>query len=337
MEKSIRTAVLAVSLTLAAAGAEAADSAVVFMYHRFGEAAFPTTNIRLDQFEAHIQELTGGAYHVLPLPEIAAAIRAGRPLPDRTVGLSADDAYLSIYTEAFPRLKKAGLPFTLFVATEPIDHKVKGMMTWDQIREMAAAGVTIGGHSVNHPHMPHLDPAKQKFEIEESNRRFEAELGKRPEVFAYPFGEADETSLSLARESGAAAAFGQHSGVIHGTVDPFYFPRFALDEHYGDMTRFRQAANALALPVTDIRPADPTLRGGVAPRISFTVDAGLPRLASLGCYNAEGVPVQVSRTEQRVDVTFAKAPAPGRLRINCTLPAENGRWRWFGRQYLVAP
>jgi poly-beta-1,6-N-acetyl-D-glucosamine N-deacetylase len=317
--------------------ARAADSAVVFMYHRFGEATFPTTNIRLDQFEAHIQELTSGRYTVLPLPEIARALREGRSLPDRTMGLTADDAYLSIYTEAFPRLKKAGLPFTLFVATEPIDHRVKGMMTWDQIREMAAAGVEIGGHSVNHPHMPLLDPERQRREIEESNRRFEAELGKKPALFAYPYGEADGSALSLARESGAAAAFGQHSGVLHGTVDPFYLPRFALDEHYGDMARFRLAANALPLPVSDIAPADPTIRGGVAPVISFTVAGEVGALDRLNCYNAEGIAVQVAKPGGgKVEVRFAQAPKPGRLRINCTMPAAEGRWRWFGRQYYVA-
>ena len=35
--------------------AQAADSAVVVMYHRFGESDFPATNIRVDQFEAHIR------------------------------------------------------------------------------------------------------------------------------------------------------------------------------------------------------------------------------------------------------------------------------------------
>ena len=103
------------------------------------------------------------------------------------------------------------------------------------------------------------------------------------------------------------------------------------------LIRSRLAANALALPVSDITPNDPTLRGGGLPRISFTVGGSLTRLAPMGCYNAEGLPVQVTKTGQRVEITFAKAPSPGRLRINCTLPAENGRWRWFGRQYLVAP
>jgi len=45
---------LGVLLGLGAAPAMAADSAVVFMYHRFGDGRFPSTNITIEQFEAHL-------------------------------------------------------------------------------------------------------------------------------------------------------------------------------------------------------------------------------------------------------------------------------------------
>ena len=125
------------------APAQAAEQAVVVMYHRFGETEYPSTNIRLEQFDAHLAELTSGKYTVLPLPEIVAALKAGKSLPDRTVGISIDDAYASVYDVAWPRLKKAGLPFTVFVSTEPVDRKLRGLMTWDQIRELKAAGIAV--------------------------------------------------------------------------------------------------------------------------------------------------------------------------------------------------
>src|SRR3546814_19795417 len=79
------------------------------MYHRFGEHKAAATNITLQQFAAHIAELTSGRYSVLPLPDIVAALREGRPLPDRTVAITIDDAYRSVYREAWPMLKAAGL------------------------------------------------------------------------------------------------------------------------------------------------------------------------------------------------------------------------------------
>ena len=173
----------------AADGARAADSAVVFMYHRFGEDDIPETNIRLDQFEAHLAELASGPYTVLPLAEVVAARREGRALPDRAVAITADDAYPSIYREAWPRLQAAGLPFTVFVATDPVDRGFRRYMSWDQIRELAAAGVGIGAHSAAHGRMTEATPEENAADLARMARRFRDELGFVPEIFAYPYGE----------------------------------------------------------------------------------------------------------------------------------------------------
>ncbi len=128
--------VLAAVIPYLATPALAANSAVVFMYHRFGETTHPSTNTTIAQLESHIELLTSGGFTVLPLPDIVAAIREGRDLPDRTVGLSVDDAFLSLYTEGWPRFREAGLPLTLFVATGPIDRGYSNYMSWDRIREV---------------------------------------------------------------------------------------------------------------------------------------------------------------------------------------------------------
>ena len=68
--------------------AKAAQSAVIIMYHRFGEGKYPTTSITLETIDAHIRELTNGRYTVWPLKRIVEAVRAGETLPERTVGIS---------------------------------------------------------------------------------------------------------------------------------------------------------------------------------------------------------------------------------------------------------
>lgn len=159
---------------------QAADSAIILMYHRFGENRFPSTNIRLEQLENHIKELTSGPYTVLPVPEIVAALRAGRELPDRTIGITVDDGYLSIYREAYPRFKEAEIPFTVFVSTDPIDRGFSGFMTWDQIREIRDNGVTIGAHTATHLHMPANSLARNQEDMARSIARLEEELGSVP-------------------------------------------------------------------------------------------------------------------------------------------------------------
>ena len=130
------------------------NSIVVLMYHRFGEDKYPSTNVRLEQLDAQIKELTSGRYNVLPLPEIIRALRAGEVLPDRTVGISVDDAFRSVHDNAWPRFKAAGLPFTVFVATDNVDRNNPDFMSWDQIKALHEDGVTIAAHSLSHGHLP---------------------------------------------------------------------------------------------------------------------------------------------------------------------------------------
>ena len=148
-----------------------------FIYHRFAERGLPSTNIRIEQFEAHLAEIETGGYHVLPLLDIIASFERGESLPDRAVAITIDDAFLSVYTEAWPRLKAAGLPFTLFVATDPVDNRTPGYMTWDHLRELVAGGVTIGHHTLSHRRMHENSREQNEAEIRAANARFAAELG----------------------------------------------------------------------------------------------------------------------------------------------------------------
>jgi len=317
--------------------ASAADSAVVVMYHRFGDGRYPSTNIRLDQFESHLKEIANGPYTVLPLPEIVSALQAGKPLPDRTIGLSVDDAYLSVYKEAWPRLKKAGLPFTLFVATDPVDRGLSDHMSWDQIRELAAAGVTIGSQTASHLHMAASSAERNLRDLEKSNQRFAAELGKPPALIAYPYGEASMAVETMAREIGFVAGFGQHSGVIHAGGNFFYMPHFAMNEAFGDIKRFRLAANALPIPVADVTPADHLVTSNNPPAMGFTVSGDISGMGRLSCYasHASGALTIERLGESRFEVRMDKPFPKGRSRVNCTAPAGEGRWRWLGRQFYV--
>jgi len=325
--------------TPAATGVAIGSGAVVIMYHRFGETDLPSTNIRLDQFDAHIAELTSGRYTILPVPEIVAAIRAGRPLPERTVGITVDDAFASVYAEAWPRLRAAKLPFTLFVATGPVDQNLRGYMSWDQVREMiAGGGVTIGHHGVNHQHMVTQSLATTQAELAAAAARFRDELGEVPTLFAYPYGEYGLALRNLVAETGFAASFGQQSGAIARTGDPFALPRFAFNETYGDIDRFRLAVNSLPLPALDITPADTLVRPNSNPPLfGFTVQDGITGIESLNCFASSGESRIERLGERRIEVRLAKALPPGRGRINCTMPGPDGRWRWFGTQFYMQP
>ena len=311
---------------MAAAPALGADSAVILMYHRFGEDGQPSTNIRIAEFEAHLRELSSGSYNVRSLVEVLNAIRDGKPLPDRTIAITIDDGYASVHSEAWPRLKAAKLPFTIFIATTPIDGKTKGMMSWDQIRELAQDGVGIGAHTLTHLHMVEADDQRNRDELVRAGARIAEELGKPADIFAYPYGEASQHVMTLVKEAGYRFALGQHSGVAHPTMNDLYIPRFAVNESYGDLARLRLVLNALPVPVAD-----------VTPYFGFTVTDEDARIRAMSCYSSSEGRMKVEPLgEHRVEVRFARPLPAGRAsRVNCTMPGPDGRWRWHGTAFYV--
>ena len=314
----------------------AADSAVILIYHRFGEDSYPSTSVTIEQFEAQIDHLVSGGYSVLPVPDILAALGAGRPLPERTVGITVDDATRSTFEEAWPRLEKAGMPFTVFVSTDAVDQGHAGIMSWDELRQLVAAGVTIGNHSAAHGHMWQGDDAGNRADLLRARRRIAEELGIEAGLFAYPYGEWNAALRALVADLGFSAAFGQHSGVVAAHADMLALPRFALNQRYGEIDRFRLIVDTLPLGARDVIPADPIMVEN-PPTVGFTIEPPLPNPGSLACFASGGVGVTLDRSDGgAVEVRFDRPFPPGRARLNCTAPAESGRWHWFGLQ-LVAP
>jgi poly-beta-1,6-N-acetyl-D-glucosamine N-deacetylase len=245
-------------------GHGAERGAVVFAYGRFGEDQYGSGSLALDQFDAHIAELADGGHAVLPLPVLLEKLAHGTPVPDRAVVLTIDDAHRSVYNEAFPRLKAAGVPFTLFVAPDPIDSGAESHMTWAQVREVAKSGATIGVLPAAGLSMPQRTVQQNAADLVRAVERVEAELGVKPTLLAYPFGSYSSGIRDLAQRQGFAAAFTQSSGIVHGRSDRLALPRFVMNEAFGGIDRFRLAANALPLPVADVTPADPVLTQAIS-------------------------------------------------------------------------
>lgn len=317
----------------------AQGSANVVMYHRFGEDTHPSTNTTLEQFDAHIEELLSGGYTVLPLDDLVAKLRNKEEIADKTVAITMDDGYVSIYTNAYPRLKKAGLPFTIFLSTDAIDRGYPSHMSWAQVQELAKDPlVSIAAHTASHLHMATASQARLGDEMARSLDRLEEKLKARPVIFAYPFGEASLQAVSVVRGFGMQAAFGQHSGSLSYDSDLFYLPRFALNETYGDLDRFKMVTQAKALSVSDFTPKDMMVGSRNPPIIGFTLNNQEINSDRLACFSSHQGRVAVEQlSETRVELRFDKALPVGRTRLNCTVPAGEGRWYWFGHQFYVAP
>lgn len=316
---------------------QAEDSAVILMYHRFGEDKYPSTNITLEQFDAQLEELKKEKYNIVPLEEITTAFRNKTKLPPRTIAITIDDAYLSILENAWPKLKAANIPFTLFVSTEPVSQKIAGYMTWQQIRTLANDPlVTIGHHAHTHDHLIYMSLAEATKDIDIATNIYQKELGSVPDIFAYPFGEFSPELADILKEMGIKAAFGQYSSAASSKSKLYGLPRFSFNEKYSAMERFRLIINARALPAYDLLPVSAIITQN-PPRIGFTVEKQVRGLSALSCF-----PSHLSKSANitriggnRIEIRFDKPLPKGRSRINCTMPGPDKRWYWFGLPLFV--
>lgn len=340
------SAILGLSLLLAAPAQASIDadqsSAVVFVYQRIGEDSMPRSSISNDQFRAHINELKAGGYKVLPLPKIIEAIRAGEPLPQNTVAITFDGAYTSTLNNALPVLKDAGLPYTVFVATDMADG-APSHAGWDQLKSLNRDGLASFGIMPSaYAHMVGQTPAQNAALVNKAMTRFKQEMGEEPLFFAYPYGEYSAAVKKLLGDYAFKAAFALQSGVLHGKSDFLALPRFIMTDNYGDLDRFRLTANALPLPVGDVIPEDMVLKEN-PPMVGFTVTPELGSLSKLSCFASGIGKLELARPGSgRIEIRLTDPLQERRTRINCTLPDNTvipGRpqsWRWFGVQ-LIAP
>ena len=85
----------------------------------------------------------------------------------------------------------------------PIDGKPVVAML---LRELAAAGIELGAHTVTHPDLSRLDRESCLREMVESREAIERLTGATVRTFAYPFCRYGDAAVAAAREAGFLAA-----------------------------------------------------------------------------------------------------------------------------------
>jgi peptidoglycan/xylan/chitin deacetylase (PgdA/CDA1 family) len=104
-------------------------------------------------------------------------------------------------------------------------------LTWNEARELARGGITIGSHTVEHPIMASLDEGRRREEVVESKHEIERHLGMPCTLFSYPNGTAadfdDRDKVNL-RDAGYVAALTQIAGLNDRHTDRFALKRLNI-------------------------------------------------------------------------------------------------------------
>ena len=322
--------------------AYAQSSAVILMYHHFGDDTPASTSVTLAQFDAHLDYLEQNNFNVWPLSKLVQHWQNDEAVPDKTVVLTADDAYKSVYTEAYPRLKKLGWSMTTFVNSEPIDKRFGNFMTWDQMREMQSDGFEFANHSHTHSKMRPINNEDRQQMLERvrdeltiTQTRLQEELGddtnQNPKLFAYPYGEYSASAANLIAEMGYISV-AQVSGAVNKHSNQKALNRFPMAVNFAKLDDFALKVNTRPLPISHQSPTDPLIQTNPP---ELTIKLSQP-VKQLNCFNSLGQPLDMNwRSDTELMIKSKQALKPPRDRYACTAPAGQGRWYWYGQLWII--
>jgi peptidoglycan/xylan/chitin deacetylase (PgdA/CDA1 family) len=314
----------------------------ILQYHHVSTTTPRNTSLSPELFEQHLQLLDKEGFVVWPLAKLLASLKAKVPVPPKVVAITFDDGYSSVYENAYPLLKKHGFPFTIFVATDDIQHHYGPVMNWSQLHEMYDNGATIANHTKDHVYLVDVPGNKEtqlstiKENLQNAELRLQHMLGKTPKLLAYPYGEYTLDIKALVKSMGFIA-FGQQSGPINGASDFQALPRYPLSGAYSSPKSLHEKLYTLPLPVIDVTPT-PVLTHDRKPELSFGLSHFEFKPHQLHCYaTGQGI-VPVSFKNDRFTITL-KEPFKGRRgRINCTAPANHQKgYYWYSKVWIFEP
>lgn len=191
----------------------------ILTYHRFSDRCTSPLCVPARVFEQQIKYLKKNDYHVLTPAELLAFLEYRQGLPKKSVLITMDDGYRSVYTIAYPILKKYGFTATLFIYTDFVG--ASGMaITWKQLRKLKEEGFTIGSHTVFHTDLTKKKEgetesdflARVTRELFESKKIIDRKLKQDTFIFAYPYGRYDQRTSQLVREAGYKVAMSVRRG-----------------------------------------------------------------------------------------------------------------------------
>jgi peptidoglycan/xylan/chitin deacetylase (PgdA/CDA1 family) len=209
----------------------------ILMYHSIAAAPNDATrelSVGPEAFAEQMALLGDQGFTPVDTAALAASWRSGGPLPERPVLITFDDGYEGVHRHGLPVLAKHGFAATLFVSTGWIKgaHDTGGgldaMLSWAQVRELAAEQVEIGGHSHTHPQLDQLSDDALRFEVLRCKEIIADELGTRPASFAYPYGYSSRRVRQAVREAGFAQSLAVGNGLARRRQGPYALQRVTV-------------------------------------------------------------------------------------------------------------
>jgi heparosan-N-sulfate-glucuronate 5-epimerase len=214
------------------------EDVLVICYHAVSSDWEAPLSVTPERLAAQLDYLTDHGFRSVTFNDAVHGNGAGR-----LVAITFDDAYRSVVEVAKPLLDARGMNATVFAPTDlignedpmswpGIDRWLGGPhaseltpMSWQEARDLIAAGWEVGSHTCSHPMLTRLDDEELARQLGESREECERNLGVACESVAYPYGDVDTRVAEAAMVAGYSAAAAL---AIRERPDPYKWPRVGV-------------------------------------------------------------------------------------------------------------
>ncbi len=212
---------------------------VILMYHRFRLIPANKYEVSHADFRAQLEYIARNGYEVISVDQLVEALQTNEPdlLPPRSVVITVDDGYRSVYDYAWPVLAEYGFPFAVYIYTNYVGAGGKSM-TWHELSELAADDlVTIGAHSISHGNLASSKKTGAAYpywverELTYPKHRLEAATGRPVRTFAWPYGSFNSYALGVAIKAGYEGLLTVVPGANSMETSPYYLHRYGIYWH----------------------------------------------------------------------------------------------------------
>lgn len=211
----------------------------ILLYHYVEYVKDPGDTIRksLDilpvTFDLEVKTLKDAGYTFITMSDLADALDDKNNLPSRPVILTFDDGYRDFYTDVFPILKKYQVKAVAYIVPNFL-NKPNNMDTW-MLKELVKSGlVEIGAHTMDHSYLKGLALKRVQYEVLESKKYLEENLGIIVTTFAYPYGAFDNAAIDAVKKAGFSSAVTTINGIFVMDVNRFFINRIRPGGRVGE-------------------------------------------------------------------------------------------------------
>lgn len=206
----------------------------VLAYHRVGLTHEPLT-VSNDHFTQDLQQLKKHNYTTISLADLDSYLHGWGPfiMPPKPVLITFDDGYIDNYINAFPILQQFDMVATFYIISGMIGQDDR--LSARHIKEMKAAGMDFGSHTVSHRALGKLDQNAAWNELYFSKLRLEDLLETEISSIAYPTGSFNEETLMIAKGLNYSLAFTVNQGICAPSSEKLALPRIPIFSYSRDI------------------------------------------------------------------------------------------------------